>query len=277
MKNLKENQITTSNYPYSRFSLDYTLDSLERIGAKKIEFYAVYPHFHIDDVELEDIKVLKEKLKHHHLEVSCITPEQCLYPVNIAAKDVVARLRSLDVFKKTIQFGAELGARTIVALAGYGTLDEDDTYVWTRSIDSMGLLGEFAKAHGMLIVLETSPRAYTTTHNSKDVIRMIEQVGSPAISGMVDTATLGYSGETMEEVVTVLGHHLQHAHIADGIPNGHLMLGEGNLNLTQMIRVLDEVGYSGDLSLEILNDKYMYSPHPAMEQSYNKLIGYLSD
>ena len=40
----------------------------------------------------------------------CVTPEQCLYPVNIAAFDIAARNRSINVFKKTIETAAELEA-----------------------------------------------------------------------------------------------------------------------------------------------------------------------
>ena len=109
------------------------------------------------------------------MEVVCFTPEQCLYPVNIAALDVNARKRSIDVFKKSIQFGAEMGAKYVVTLAGYGTLDEDESFAWQRSVESLGILGDFAKSYGVTLTLETSPREYTTTHNSKDVVRMINE------------------------------------------------------------------------------------------------------
>ena len=109
MKNLKESQILTSNYPYGRYSLDYALDSLQRMEAGPIEFYACYPHFHLDDVDYWDVKRITRKLIEHKLNIVCFTPEQCLYPVNIAALDPAARKRSMDVFKKSIQFGAEMG------------------------------------------------------------------------------------------------------------------------------------------------------------------------
>ena len=276
MKNLKESQILTSNYPYGRYSLDYALDSLRRIGGEKMEFYACFPHFHIDDAEYSDLKALKSKLNDRGLKVECFTPEQCLYPVNIAAKNVNARKRSLDVFKKSILCGAELGAKYVVVLAGYGTLDEDERFAWARSVESLGILGDAAAGCGVTLVLETSPREYTTTHNSRDVVRMIREVGSPAIKGMIDTATLGYSGETMRQAIGDLEGNLRHVHVADGVPNGHLILGEGNLNLREMLQELDESGYEGFLSLEILNDRYMREPEKAMEISYQKLKEYIN-
>ena len=92
MKNLKRSQILTSNYPYYKYSLNYALDSLHRMGAEQIEFYACFPHFHMDDITYRDIKSLKKKLKDFGLKAMCVTPEQCLYPVNIAAFDIAASL-----------------------------------------------------------------------------------------------------------------------------------------------------------------------------------------
>lgn len=275
MKNLKRSQILTSNYPYYKYSLNYALDSLHRMGAEQIEFYACFPHFHMDDITYRDIKSLKKKLKDFGLKAMCVTPEQCLYPVNIAAFDIAARNRSINVFKKTIETAAELEADTIVALCGYGTIDEKDEDVWKRSVDSMRILGDMAEAYNIEMVLETSPREYTTTHTAKEAVRMIEEIGSPAVKGMIDTATLGFSKETMKQAVQDLGKYLRHVHVADGIPNGHLILGEGELDIRGMLHELDEVNYQGMLSLEILNDKYMRTPHEAMQISFEMLKKYI--
>lgn len=275
MKNLKESQILTSNYPYYRYSLDYAFESLNRIGASDIEFYACFPHFHLDDISYLDVKRITKKLADYGLKVVCFTPEQCLYPVNIAALDINARKRSIDVFKKSIQYGSEMGAKYIVVLAGYGTLDEDERITWKRSVESLGILSSLAESYGIKLVLETSPREYTTTHNSKDVVRMIHEVGSPAIGGMIDTATLGYSGETMKQAIDDLERNLCHVHVADGNPNGHLILGEGHLDLAGMLKQLDDIEYSGPMGLEILNDKYIRNPHYAMETSFIKLKEYI--
>lgn len=275
MKYLNESQILTSNYPYYRYSLDYALDSLRRIGADAIEFYACFPHFHIDDVNYSDVKMIAKKLRKKKIKVVCFTPEQCLYPVNIAALNINARKRSIEVFKKSILYGSELGAKYVVVLAGYGTLDEDESITWRRSVESLGILGDLAESCGIKLVLETSPKEYSTIHNSKDAVRMMSEISSPAIKGMIDTAALGYSGETMEQAISDLNGNLCHVHVADGIPNGHLILGEGNLDIPNMLKELDKVEYSGFLSLEILNEKYVRNPHRAMENSYKKLKEYL--
>jgi len=277
MDGLEHSQILTSNYPYWRYSLEYALDSLERIGCGDIELYGVYPHFHLDDVNYADVKTLARQLSRHGLKARAFTPEQCLYPVNIASRDPAARLRSLEIFRKSVLYGSELGADTVVVLAGYATLDEPEEHAWQRSCESLYDLSKLAESCGVTLVLETSPREYTVTHDSRDVVRLIKEVGSAALSGMIDTATLGFSGETMTQAIRDLEGHLDHVHFADGIPNGHLIPGEGNLDLRSMLQDLSKAGYSRAISLEVLNDRYVRDPHHAMKTSYDKLKEYISE
>lgn len=60
MKHLKASQVAVSNYPYFKYSLEYTLDSLERMGGSHMEFYACYPHLHVDDAGISQVKAVKK-------------------------------------------------------------------------------------------------------------------------------------------------------------------------------------------------------------------------
>ena len=103
MKQILENQIAVANYPYGKYSFEYALDSLERIGGKKMELYACDPHFHIDDLSPSDISAAKRKIRDHHLQVICVTPEQCIYPINIANKNLVSRNRSIQTYVRCLE------------------------------------------------------------------------------------------------------------------------------------------------------------------------------
>ncbi len=276
MKNLKVEQIAAANYPYFKYSLEYALDSIERIGAEKMEFYACYPHLHVDDAGLSQVRAVKKQLQYHNITPICFTPEQCLYPVNIAAKDVIARKRSLDVYVKSIEFASEMDITLCQFLAGFGCLDENDEDIWKRAVESVAYLAKIAEGYGITIALETSPKEYTVTDTCTKIVKMIEAVGSPAIRGMIDTATLGFSDETIEGAIRDLGDYLRHVHVGDGVPNGHFAIGEGNLKLGHMIDELDKAGYAYYLSLEILNDRYRRTPHEAMKKSFDWMVDYFS-
>ena len=276
MKNLKIEQIATANYPYYKYSLDYALDSLERIGAPNVEFYACYPHLHVDDSSMSDAKAVKKKLKDHHLTPICFTPEQCLYPVNIAAKDINARKRSVDVYIRSMEFASEMEIPVCQFLAGFGCLDENDDEIWQRSADSLRKLADIAEAYGITIALETSPKEFVITDTCKRIAEMIEKVNSPSVKGMIDSATLGFMDENIDQAVIDLGDNLRHIHIGDGIPNGHFAIGEGNLDIAHFVDVLDAIDYKYALSLEILNDKYRRCPENAMKKSYDWMVDYFT-
>jgi len=147
MRNLKTEQIAAANYPYFKYSLEYALDSLERMGAARMEFYACYPHLHVDDAGLSQVRAVKRQLKDHHLTPICFTPEQCLYPVNIASRDVNARKRSLDVYVKSMEFAAEMDIELCQFLSGFGCLDEKDEDIWKRAVESVAYLGRIAQGY----------------------------------------------------------------------------------------------------------------------------------
>ena len=271
MKKLSVSQIAVSNFPYGKYTFGYALDSLERMGGENLELYACDPHFHVDDMTASDLAAAKKQIKDHHLRVVCITPEQCIYPVNIANKNVTARKRSLQTYVRCLEAANEMECSLCQFLSGFGCLAEKHEDVWKRSEESLEHLPRIAEAYGVDIALETSPKSDTCLTNASEVMEMIHQVGSDRLHGMMDTAVLGYSGESAEDVIRTLGKDLRHIHFADGVPNGHLILGEGELDLRHMLQCINDCGYEYALSLEIMNNKYVEDPDHAMKTSFEWL------
>lgn len=52
-------QIAAANYHYKRYSMEYFLDSVARLGFHNIELWASGPHFHLDYFTYQDIKKIK--------------------------------------------------------------------------------------------------------------------------------------------------------------------------------------------------------------------------
>ena len=75
MKHLTESQIAMSNFPYFRYTLDWTLDSLARLGAGPIELYLNDPHFHVEDSGTTQCRALKRKLAERGMRVINLCPE----------------------------------------------------------------------------------------------------------------------------------------------------------------------------------------------------------
>ena len=189
-KNLKQSQVALSNFPFTKYSLDYTLNELQRLGGSAMEFYAVEPHLCLETCTLTDIKTVGRKLKEHGLFVVDVCPENCGLSLNLAAKDPEVRLRSYQQYVNAIHAASEWGCKNTVLFPGRPLLDQSPEEAWTYAVDAMGRLADIAQSCGVRILLEATTPDLTVVTNTAKVMQFIEAVGSPAIGGMVDLMCL---------------------------------------------------------------------------------------
>lgn len=278
MFQLKKRQIAGMNLSYRYYSFDYFLKSMEKIGLRSIEVWGASPHFYTPDLTSADIAEIARSIRDHGLEVICYTPEQCSYPENIAAKNPAARWRSIDFYKRTVDACAELGSPQILMTSGWGYFDEDPADAWKRSAEGLAELAEQARKSGVTIVLEPLRVEETDLVTTLPLLKkMLDEVGSPALKGMLDTSPMYNSGETIADYMELLGDDMRHIHFIDGDPAGHLVWGTGIFPLEQYIRELTQYQYQGYLTLELTAAKYFADPHASMEAAYRYLEPYFAD
>lgn len=136
-----------------------------------------------------------------------------------------------------------------------------------------------AESEGVTLALE--PFTKYTTHicnEASQLLRLLRTVGSPALKGLGDTDVIATTGvDTFETFIGILGReNLAHVHFVDGNPGGHLVPGDGNLNLDQALHTLEAFDYKGYLGLEILDRRYVMNPEDAMRRAlawYSERIG----
>jgi protein FrlC len=110
-------KVRRGNYAYRLYIFVYFLCSMERLGIRAIELWAAGPHFYLDDFSDGMIRSLGRQILEHALSVICLTPEQCAYPINIAACEVYIRERSIRYFERAIQAAAIPGFRLFLSRA----------------------------------------------------------------------------------------------------------------------------------------------------------------
>ena len=275
---MRREQVAGMNLSYRYFSFDYFLCSMEKIGFKSIELYGASPHFYTPDLTKQDIIETVEKVHDHGLYIICYTPEQCSYPENIAAKNPVARQRSIDFYRKTIDVCAELGSPQILMTSGWGYFDESAKEAWERSRDSLALLAEEAEQVGVTIVLEPLRVEETNLVTTLPLMqKMMKAVDSPALKGMLDTSPMYNSGETIADYMEALGDDMRHIHFVDGDPTGHLVLGSGIFPLQKYIHEMETYTYQYYLTIELTAAKYFSDPHASMVASFQYLEPYFED
>ena len=274
MKNLKWSQVALTNFPYYKYSLKYTLDSLERIGAHNIEFYAAYPHLYLGDVSLADIKAIKKMLDDHHLQVINFCPENCTYPVNAASTNAATRYRSIAHSVTAIQAASEFESPNALFFPGYALMDENQEDAWKRAVDTMGYLAGIAEAYGVRLILESAGLAATVMNSAEKQMQMIREVGSPNVSGMVDLTCMRELGEDIEHCIATLGieniHHIHFHNCVELTPGRweHRVPTDGVLDIAHIVHALDDAGFKGHFGCEVFGP-YVAEPEKAM-LSYKK-------
>ena len=257
MKNLKMSQLALCNFPYKKYSLDYALDHLQALGAKKIEFYAADPHFSLFDCGLDDMKRVARKLRERDLQVIDICPENCTYPVNLASKNPATRKHTFDYYTTAIHAAAEWGAPFCNVFPGWANIDGSQGEAWRYGVDALMALADIAQDNRVRIVLEATSAIDTVLCSSEKAVQMKKEVGSPALTSLIDTLCLDIMGETMEHAINTIGiENVSHIHFSDGaqLPGGgweHRVPGEGNEDLETMVATLDKYNYQGVLGCEV--------------------------
>ena len=267
---LTRDQLCTANYHYQRYTLDYFLESSQRLGYRSIELWASGPHLHLEDYDNARLAQLGRAIKDHQLKVACFTPEQCVYAISVSHPDKLYRDRTVEFFNRHIEAAVQLDCHRMVVTTGFAYLDVDPEDAFGWCVEGLSRICRKAEQEGVTLALE--PFTKFTTHicnEASQLIRLMNAVGSPALTGLADTDVIATTGvDTFGSFVKMLGaKRLGHVHFLDGNPGGHLVPGDGVLDLKDDLRILSDLGYTGYLGLEVLDRRYVMDPELAMQRA----------
>ena len=276
---MKLEQISVGNYTYMYYSYRYFLESMKRLEVNTVELWGATPHFNIGDDNLTNARGLHKTLKAYGMAVSCVTPEQVMYPINIGASSKEERVRSIEFFRRYIDVANELECPRMLVTSGRHSIDESSEDCFRYSVDSLMDIGNYARMRGVRIAHETLTReGYDLSVRAADIKRTLEAVGNPFVRGMIDVDESARFGESPKDFVAAIGvDNIEHVHFVDGMPGGHLAMGDGVLPMRRYLEELDAAGYTGYISLEVMNDRYYRDPEPAIRQSFDFLRNYAQE
>jgi protein FrlC len=259
---LDERNISVMNFHYVRHTMDRFLADVCDVGIKRIELWAAAPHFYIGDKTLADARALGRKVRSMDLEIVAFTPEQCIYPINISAKEPELRDRSVRYFLESMEFATECGAPALLVTAGGGYRDEPATQALARCVDSMGILCDRAQKLGIDLWMESLPDSFANIiRSAKEIGELMDKLASPALHAVYDVAGAVMTNEKPEDYFTHLAGRVAHVHFTDSDASGsHLAWGEGIIDLDSLVAYLRSQNYEASLTVELTNWKYNVDP-----------------
>lgn len=271
-------QIAGMNLHYMNYSLEYFLNSMTKLEIENIELWGGAPHLYSPMVTLNQIKDVRGEINRRNLNVICYTPEQCMYPFNLAAKEQDLRKKSIEYFIRNIHIAAELGTDKMLVTSGKGFYHEPREEAWLRSKDSLEKLTREAEKVDIQLVLEPlQPFESNLVTNVQTVKQMIQEIQSPHFKGNFDTVAMAVAGDSVEDYFRQLKTDLVHIHLIDGNPSGHLAWGDGSLPLKSYLEDIKKFNYEGYITLEIAASDYYLDPENTLKKSIETIKKTITD
>lgn len=274
MSEIKRNQIAAMNIQYRYFPLETFLDDAADCGLVNVELWGASPFFHIEDATYADVVRVRREIERRGLRLVCLTPEQCVYPINLASSVREERRRSLKFFEDHLRAASELGTDKMLVTTGWGYFDgsnREEAWKWAR--EGIHELADLAQFHGLKLALEVLRHDESNlVYNLPTLKKMLDELSHPAIGGMIDTIPMALAGESPKDYLDALGKNLIHIHFIDGAPRGHLAWGDGTLDMRRYLKELEEGDYEGFLTLEITDGRYYMDPGASLRQSVEALF-----
>lgn len=258
-------KLAPMSYHYVRYPIEKFLDKVERSPFDSIDLYCSAPQLNMFDYPVSRLLELDKSIRCHHLSVMAMTPENCVYPVNFCTQDTLTRESSIRYYQRAIDTAQFLECPAIQISTGFGYFDMPREEAWKFCRESVGTLAAYAERKGVTLLLEELK--VTTTNvliTSKDLAKMIAEIDSPAVVGMVDMDQMTYAGETIDDYFANLGDKLQHIHFND---RGHTVPGDADFPMKEYYDQIKAHGYEGTCSFEICDRRYYIDPDKAIDDT----------
>lgn len=279
MGKVRYEQFAAMNMVYNKYSFSYFIDSLAKLEIKNFELWTGVPHICPFIRSLNRADEIRKVVECAGLNIVCVTPEQVLYPYNIASSNEELREASLQYFMDNIKITAQVGADKMLCCAGWGDYDGVREEAWKRSVDGLQRMVDCAKEQNVGLTFEVlCPTESNLVYDLATTKRMMGEIRDRQLGLCVDTVPVRLGGNTLKEYFAAFSNRISHVHLTDGVPMGHVPCGQGTHPVTEYLKTLSEVSYSGYITLEIGDTTWYDTPQLATETGFKavrKLINTL--
>ncbi len=172
------------------------------------------------------------------------------------------REERMESMKRSIRFTSVLGCKNWVVhpimpfgIEDIGTPNEKNT--WDMNLEFMTELLKTAKEYGVTICLENMPMLKFSLAKPADILRFVQTIDDENFKICFDTghaAVFEYESLIVEDEIRRLGDQIKTLHVHDTMYacDLHLMPYSGVIDWKKFKQALDDIGFDGVFSLEVL-------------------------
>lgn len=242
-----------------RWPIEKSFEVASKFGYDGIEIWGGRPHAYAPDMRPEDIQKIKDLSAKYNLPVVSFEPEMAC----LLWRDQRWIDESMEYFRQCIDFCKAIGCPYMVMAALQCSYEYSTDEDWAQFIKYMKELAAYSESvDGVTMILETvTPWEGNILIRSDDTVRALKEINSPKVKAMLDLAAPLTVGEPSSNYFEKLGKDLVHVHLVDCKKDveDHLILGDGELPVEEVLSMLDSYGYDGYCSVELF-DEYRTEP-----------------
>jgi len=277
MAAITTDQITGSNFSYQHHTFETFLDDMVKLGRSHLELWGIAQHLYVPELSFADVRRMRAQLAEREQSVVCLTPEQVMYPINLASSIRWIRESTIATFKKAADICVELETPLLFLTPGRGFEDESRDDAWKRAVDGLGEVAAYAATLSIDCALEPLQRHESNlVNNSQQLGQMVDEVGADNLYVALDTVAMATADETVAGYFSRFGDRIKHVHLIDGKPAGHMAWGDGELPLTEYLDDLAAADYSGYVTFEIFGAQNAFEPFSAHRRSLDAVSAVLA-
>lgn len=268
-------QYNFANSPFER-----ALESMVTLGYGGIETYAPYP--------LEVFQKRRTELK-TLLDVYGLEPVKLAlggYGIesgvgSLADPDRQRLEETIRNYQENVLLAEENGFRKMLIFPGLVSsqgIDVDEAMRFAAR--NLGIIADFAEAHGVEILIET--HAGALAKDSQTFLQMRERSGSQNVYANVDPSNYVVVGDDVVQALKRLDSLVHGVHIKDVIrtSEGHYWAppGEGEVDFQSFLTTLKAIGYDGWLVVEYeagMSGRYSTDPERGSRESFHYIASML--
>ncbi|QAA33440.1 TIM barrel protein [Clostridium manihotivorum] len=145
--------------------------------------------------------------------------------------------------------------------------------LWDRLIKCMKEITEYADNIQHKVVLEAlTPYETNVVKSANDLCEVFRLVPSQNLLGMCDIVPPYVQQESITSYFDKLKDKMYHMHVvdSDGASDTHLMPGEGNIPLKELMEEIKEIKYDGTITIELVT-AYINEPRLYAKKAINNI------
>ena len=270
-----------STNAFVKFSVYEAVEKIGRLGFRGVEIMCDRPHLYPPDFGEENLSRLKALIDDQGLKVTNLNSftlfavGDTYLPSWIEPQEERREIRIQHTLQ-CLKVADFFGCKNISVPPGgpVGEISREKA----MTLFNLGLERVAPLAQELDIKILVEPEPDLLMENTREFKEFIVDVKSPAIGVNFDIGHFFCAGEDPSEAFEELFEWIGHVHLEDIASNrahNHLVLGHGAIQFQEVFKTMINLGYEGDISLELY--PYVDTPEEAGRESLEYLRALLQD